>query len=182
MKQTPSQTTGPFFHGGLIVAGDNILAEDEAKGRRVTLTGRVLDGEGVPVLDAVLEIWQADAEGIFKHSADPRQAEADPHFTGFGRAATEGGTYTFVTVKPGRSALDDETQAPYIRLRVFARGLLTHATTRVYFPDEANGEDAVLSAVPPTRRRTLIAELTAPATYRFDVHLQGENETVFFDR
>lgn len=184
LKQTPSQTVGPFFHYGLFFGGENILVNDLTKGQPIAITGRVLDGDGKPVADAMLEIWQADAAGIFKHPADPRHEEADPHFKGFGRADTRAnGVYFFKTVKPGRTAPPDA--APYINVRVFSRGMLIHAVTRSYFSDEAaNDSDPVLMSVAVDRRHTLIAHLQEGEnlpSYRFDVRLQGEEETVFFD-
>jgi protocatechuate 3,4-dioxygenase alpha subunit len=187
-RQTPSQTVGPFFHLGLIRPGQQDLAGERARGRRIVVRGQVRDGAGAPVPDAVLEIWQADAGGIYDHPADPRRADADPGFRGFGRAATDDeGRYEFRTVLPGPVPGDGGAlQAPHINLRVFARGLLLHATSRIYFPGEpANRDDPVLNAVPdPARRSTLIAaELPGeePPGYRFDVVLQGDGETVFFD-
>jgi len=186
--QSPSQTVGPFFHIGLIHAGQEILVEERTRGQRILVRGRVLDGAGAPVPDAMLEIWQADAGGIYNHPADPRQAQADPDFLGFGRAATDpNGEYQFKTIKPGPvPGNHGQQQAPHINLRVFARGMLIHATTRLYFPDEtANDTDPLLAAVPdPDRRRTLVASAVPGEdlpTYRFDVVLQGEKETVFFD-
>ncbi len=130
----------------------------------------------------MIEIWQADAQGIFKHKSDPKHKNADPNFKGFGRAETvKNGQFFFETVKPAKSVLDDDTQSPYIRLRVFARGMLTHASTRLYFSDEDNSNDPILNSVTKERQNTLIATLEPPNTYRFDIHLQGDNETVFFD-
>jgi len=186
-NQTPSQTVGPFFHVGLIHAGQEILVNEHTRGQRILVRGRVLDGAGAPVPDAMLEIWQADAGGIYNHPADPRRAQADPDFSSFGRAATDpNGEYQFKTVKPGTVPGDDGQQAPHINLRVFARGMLIHAITRLYFPDEtANDTDPVLAAVPdPGRRSTLLASAVPGEdlpTYQFDIVLQGEKETVFFD-
>jgi protocatechuate 3,4-dioxygenase alpha subunit len=187
LQQTPSQTVGPFFYDGMFRGGENILATDQTRGQPIVITGQVLDGDGEPVPDAVIEIWQADAEGIFNHPADPRRAAADPNFRGFGRAATrEGGTYEFHTVKPGR--VPDRAgalQAPHIDMRVFARGMLIHADTRLYFEDEpANADDVLLTSVDPARRHTLLAaRLDGPdrPEYRFDIRLQGDDETVFFE-
>lgn len=181
LTQTPSQTVGPFFHDGLVHGGDNILVNEQTQGQRITLRGVVRDGDGAPVPDALVEIWQADANGIYAHSADPRVAQADPHFRGFGRSATvDGGQFSFATVKPGIV----EGQAPHINLRIFARGMLTHALTRVYFADDpATAQDALLQSIDPARRQTLLAQRTASDSvpvYRFNVVLQGEQETVFF--
>lgn len=190
LKQTPSQTIGPFFAYSLAApqygyAHDGIcsgrLAEDPVSGERIRIVGRVLDGAGNPVSDALVEIWQADPEGRYPHPADRRGANASFH--GFGRFGT--GTdpenrFTFDTVKPG--SVDGE-QAPHVSVILFMRGMLSHAYTRIYFADEpeANARDPVLRSVPAERRGTLIARSEEPATYRFDIVMQGDNETVFFD-
>jgi protocatechuate 3,4-dioxygenase alpha subunit len=191
---TPSQTVGPFFKYGLTPNGQydwndaftgNLVTPD-ASGERIRIEGRVFDGEGQPVPDAMLEIWQADAQGRF---ADPQDKRALPNakFRGFGRSGTDAnGTFVFDTVKPGSVPdPDGKPQAPHVLLAVFARGMLRHLYTRVYFADEAgNGSDPVLALVPVDRRATLIAAREAGngnAVYRLDLHLQGENETVFFD-
>ena len=185
--QTPSQTVGPFFRDALIRGGENILVNEQTAGRRILIKGRVLDGAGQPVPDALVEIWQADANGFFNHEADPNQAQADPHFHGFGRSDTvDNGRFTFKTIKPGIPAYAGTGQAaPFVNVRVFARGMLIHAVTRLYFADESgNEQDAVLYSIDETRRHTLIAQRAETAdlpTYRFDIHLQGENETVFFN-
>lgn len=186
-KQTPSQTVGPFFAIGMISGGENVLVTEGASGRRISIEGAVFDGDGEPVRDAVVEIWQADARGIYGHPNDPRHEEADPHFRGFGRSATnDEGHYHFKTVKPGAiRAEDGEQVAPHVNVRVFARGMLIHAVTRLYFGDEeANEDDPVLNDLDPGRRQTLIAtrqESDELPTYRFDIRLQGRQETVFFD-
>jgi protocatechuate 3,4-dioxygenase alpha subunit len=185
--QTGSQTVGPFFHDALLVGGENILVSDKTAGLHIMIEGAVYDGDGAPVPDALIEIWQPDAQGIFNHPADPNHAQADPAFRGFGRADTvNDGHYSFRTVKPGAIAgADGQQAAPYINVRVFARGLLIHAVTRLYFSDEsANQSDPVLSALAPRRRQTLIAQQEDSSglpRYRFDIRLQGEDETVFFD-
>lgn len=197
-EQTPSQTVGPFFSIGLINGGENVMVNEQTAGERITIEGRVLDGAGEPVLDAMVEIWQADAHGIFNHERDPRQAQADPHFRGFGRSqTTEDGRFWFRTVRPGAvPAANDERaedasntsvwQAPHVNVIVFARGMLIHAVTRIYFEDEeANAQDPLLASLPEARRQTLIAprEQAADglARYRLDIVLQGDNETVFLD-
>jgi protocatechuate 3,4-dioxygenase alpha subunit len=181
--QTPSQTVGPFFRDALIRGGENVLVSEQTAGQRILIKGRVLDGEGQPVPDALVEIWQADAHGFFNHEADPNQAQADPHFYGFGRADTvDNGRFTFNTVKPGTVP---GQAAPFVNVRIFARGMLIHAVTRLYFADESgNEQDAVLHSLDEARRHTLIARQVETAdlpTYRFDIRLQGENETVFFN-
>ncbi len=186
LKQTPSQTVGPFFHFGLKF--QNVLVDDQTVGPRILLKGHVLDGDGQPVPDALIEIWQADGHGIFNHPEDPRRDKADPHFNGFGRSdTTQGGQFTFKTIKPGRVPWNDHhDQAPHVNVHVFARGMLIHAMTRLYFPDEPSNEtDPVLMLIDdPALRQTLIAHLEPsddlPA-YRFDIFLQGERETVFFN-
>ncbi len=182
--QTGSQTVGPFFHYALIEAGQNILVNAQTAGSRITLTGIVTDGDGEPVPDAFLEIWQADSQGVYNHPSDPKRNAADPNFKGFGRAATDAaGRYHFETIKPG---VNEATgPAPYINVRVFARGMLIHAVTRIYFDDEpANAEDAVLSSLDPARRNTLLATLAQTVGrphYQHNIRLQGTDETVFFD-
>jgi protocatechuate 3,4-dioxygenase alpha subunit len=188
LKQTASQTVGPFFHFGLILGGENVLVNERTSGERVYVEGRVLDGAGEPVSDALVEIWQADAQGIFNHPADPRHQQADPFFRGFGRFGTAGdGKFWFKTIKPGPVSWDDQQdQAPHINIRVFARGMLIHAVTRLYFSDEsANQADPVLNSIEDAnRRQSLITRRVESAdlpTYHFDIHLQGERETIFFD-
>jgi protocatechuate 3,4-dioxygenase alpha subunit len=183
MEQTPSQTVGPYLRIGLIY-GDkqNDLVNEAASGQRITISGVVTDGNGDPITDAMVEIWQADANGIYNHPADPLHDEADPHFRGFGRAETpRAGAFQFKTIKPGSR----DGQAPYINVHVFARGMLVHAMTRIYFADEpANEGDPVLQSIDPDRRQTLLATREGPAnqsTYRFDIRMQSDNETVFFN-
>lgn len=186
--QTPSQTIGPFFAYGLIFGGENILVNDQTKGEHIRIIGKLIDGDGNPVTDGMLEIWQADANGIYTHPNDPQHSKADPHFRGFGRSDTvDDGTFSFKTIKPGSVSYDGQTnQAPHINVHVFARGMLLHAHTRIYFSDEAaNDNDPVLNSITdPQRRQTLIAKHETGSdllTYCFDVILQGENETVFFE-
>jgi protocatechuate 3,4-dioxygenase alpha subunit len=188
LPQTPSQTVGPFFHFGLFTRDDHhVLVTDQTRGERILLVGQVIDGDGAPIPDAMLEIWQADAGGHFDHPADPDHALADPHFRYFGRSATTDGGYQFKTVKPGAVAYDAERkQSPHVNMRVFARGMLTHLYTRLYFSDEAaaNIDDPVLNLIEPERRHTLIAELQPGGdlpTYCLNIILQGEGETVFLE-
>lgn len=183
MLQSASQTVGPFFRIGLIYskAQSNLVNEDTS-GERITLTGVVFDGDGQPIPDAMIEIWQPDSNGIYNHPLDPLHEQADSHFHGFGRAENRNeGKYEFKTIKPGGR----DGMPPYINVHVFARGMLTHAMTRVYFSDEAaNAEDAVLNSVEAERRSTLIAtreDSDRGPVYRFDIHMQGEDETVFFN-
>lgn len=189
---TPSQTVGPFFHYMLTPHAyatrpvfTNDLTEHGATGQRIVIEGRVLDGDGTPVPDAMLEIWQADSEGRYAHP-DDRRAPASNAFRGFGRQDTDkAGRFRFVTIKPGRApGPNGAQQAPHIAVNVFARGMLRHLVTRIYFEgDPANGEDQILALVPSDRRNTLIAVRDAndPALYHFDVRLQGDNETAFFE-
>jgi protocatechuate 3,4-dioxygenase, alpha subunit len=190
---TPSQTVGPFFSCGLTPTGQydwndafaNNLVTADTTGERIRIEGRVFDGDGKPVSDCMLEIWQADASGNF---ADPKDKRALPNskFRGFGRCGTDpNGDYAFDTIKPGQVAdPDGKPQAPHILLAIFARGMLLHNYTRIYLDGEAaNAADPILALVPTERRTTLIAK-RAPGgngVYRFDIRLQGDNETVFFD-
>lgn len=170
---TPSQTVGPYFHLGLDWPEGWRLLPLDAPGARLTLTGRVFDGAGEPVTDALLELWQADADGVY-------HAKPGAGFRGFGRSAVDAdGRYRFETLKPGRAG---QGEAPHLKLIVFARGLMLHLHTRVYFPDEAaaNAQDPVLAVVPVARRPTLLARATDEG-HVFDIHLQGVQETVFFD-
>jgi protocatechuate 3,4-dioxygenase alpha subunit len=179
---TPSQTIGPFWHPALPWAdGPDLVTDGDPAG--VVLRGTVIDGAGVPVHDAMVEIWQADDQGGFDHEADPRGRSRRPGFRGFGRSRCDNATgeFMFRTVKPG--ALPDPdggVEAPHVNVTIFARGLLQHLITRIYFPDEpSNDTDPVLSALPAERRQTLIARADGSG-YRFDIHLQGPQETVFF--
>jgi protocatechuate 3,4-dioxygenase alpha subunit len=181
-QQTASQTVGPYFSIGMIRGGENTLVQDDTTGGRIYIKGQVLDGDGQPVGDACVEIWQADARGYFNHPADPNHEQVDKNFRGFGRSETSGKGFWFKTIKPGVIA---GGQTPYINVRVFSRGMLIHAVTRLYFSDESgNADDPLLKSLPEDRRSTLIAQLEDfgdVPTYRFDIHLQGENETVFFN-
>jgi protocatechuate 3,4-dioxygenase alpha subunit len=159
----------------------------EAAGERIRIEGRVLDGDRLPIPDAMIEIWQANAAGRYNHPTDGRDLPLDPQFTGFGRAGTDThGSYWFETIKPGAVPFDDRRlQAPHICVTVFARGLLNHLYTRLYFADDAaTADDPVLQLVPAARRATLLAQpakLDGITVYRFDIVLQGVGETVFFN-
>jgi protocatechuate 3,4-dioxygenase alpha subunit len=184
LRPTPSQTVGPFFHIGLPAPATSELVPPDRAGA-VRIVGAVFDGNGEPVSDALVEIWQANSAGRYAHPEDTR--DEIPHedgFKGFGRCATDArGRFEFVTVKPGSvPGPDSRMQAPHIDVSVFARGLLKRLVTRVYFPDEAeaNEADPVLSAIPdPEARETLVAR-QGDGALRFDIHLQGEGETAFF--
>ena len=188
---TASQTAGPFFHDCLMRADAcrDALAGPDAVGPRIRVEGRVLDGDGAGVPDAVLELWQANAFGRYDHPADQRDLPLDPALTGYGRVATDAdGRYCFSTVKPGAVPFEGgREQAPHINVAVLGRGLLNHLYTRLYFDDEpATADDPVLRHVPAERRATLVArragaDADGTAVYRFDVALQGADETVFFD-
>ncbi len=191
---TPSQTVGPYFKYGLTPGGSyqwndafsNDLVTADVSGERIRIVGRVFDADGQAIVDSMLEIWQADAQGRFAHPQDKRSIP-NAAFKGFGRCGTdEDGSFLFHTIKPGVvPGPDNRPQAPHILLAVYARGMSQQLQTRIYFDDEAaNASDPVLALVPTVRRATLIAkrENGAQGTiYRFDVHLQGEQETVFFD-
>jgi protocatechuate 3,4-dioxygenase, alpha subunit len=175
---TPSQTVGPFFHIGLDRIAVNNLTANLAVAEGIVISGHVLDGDGKPVIDALIEVWQADAHGAY---ASPRSP-----FKGFGRIATDAqGAFSFTTVKPGRVAgPNGKLQAPHIAVNIFMRGLLKHLVTRIYFPDEpSNDDDAILQSVSATRRATLIGRAAAGKrdTLTWNIMLQGEHETVFFD-
>ncbi|MER5392112.1 protocatechuate 3,4-dioxygenase subunit alpha [Saccharopolyspora sp. NPDC002686] len=179
---TPSQTVGPFYAlpGGILWADGPEVVADGTPGSFL-LRGRLLDGNGDPIPDGVLEIWQADAQGRFDHPDDPRPESSS--WQGFGRCPTDtDGEFWFRTVKPGPLPTPTgETEAPHINVTVLARGMLNRVVTRVYFPDEehANAADPVLSAVDPARRGTLLATPDDQG-YRFDIRIQGDDETVFF--
>ncbi|MFD7658867.1 protocatechuate 3,4-dioxygenase subunit alpha [Actinosynnema sp. NPDC059797] len=177
---TPSQTVGPFLHIGLLWDDGPHVVPEGTPGA-VWLRGRVLDGAGEPVTDALVETWQADPDGRFDHPDDPRGPA--PGWRGFGRSDTRDGGYAVHTVVPGPvPGPDGAPQAPHIDVSVFARGMLHRTVTRVYFPEhaDAHAADPVLRVVPADRRHTLIAA-RADDGYRFDVRLQGDGETVFFD-
>jgi protocatechuate 3,4-dioxygenase, alpha subunit len=191
LPQTPSQTVGPFFAFSLTAReygnsfyqiADGRIARDSTPGMRISVTGRVTDGAGEPIPDAMIEIWQADATGHYASASD----FVDPlTFHGFGRVGTGSDPlcrFTIETIKPGRHG----AEAPHLNVVIFMRGLLLHAYTRMYFSDEeqANAGCPILTLVPPERRHTLLAIRRDEAhgvVYDFDIRMQGENETVFFD-
>lgn len=194
LKETPSQTAGPYVHIGLTpntLGNPGIYPEDlglspirdGAKGQLIKITGHVQDGAGMIMRDALIESWQADAQGIYPGN-DPRGA-ADPNVTGWARiiADFDSGEWTLSTVKPGRVPFPDgRMMAPHISLWVVARGINLGLQTRIYFEDEDNESCPVLQRIEHRPRvQTLIAKQTAPGQYRFDIVLQGDNETVFFD-
>jgi len=184
---TPSQTAGPYFHLGMTdTRSVRCIAGPDEKGERVWLTCRVLDGDGVAVDDAMIEIWQANANGEYNHPDFVLKNSMDPHWFGFGRMPTgEDGSCQFETIKPGRvPGAGDALKAPHLNIAIFARGLLKPLHTRMYFAgDPSNSEDLTLTLVPPPRRETLMAQpdISHLGHWHFDIHLQSEEETVFFD-
>lgn len=196
LKESPSQTAGPYVHIGLtpnflgihgVWAADlgSSLTNEKTRGERIAIMGRLLDGAGKPVTDGLIEIWQADAAGLYPSPSETR-GDADPNFAGWGRTAVDGETaaFRFETIKPGRVPFGDgRLQAPHVTIAIFARGINLGLNTRLYFSDEAeaNASDPVLAMIEPRERvATLIAERTGD-TYRLDIRLQGPGETVFLD-
>jgi len=183
---TASQTIGPFGHigfGWLVI--DNLVAPSVG-GEKIVVEGRVVDGDGKAVGDAVVEIWQANAHGRYAHPEDTQDKPLEPGFVGFGRVETDDdGRFTFTTIRPGRvPAPGGGLQAPHLNVTIFMRGMLRQLFTRIYFPgDGANAEDPVLASVPAARRDTLVAKPVAgrAGVLHWDVILQGAGETVFFD-
>jgi protocatechuate 3,4-dioxygenase, alpha subunit len=186
LQATPSQTVGPYFRIGLQWLHCDNLAPDGVVGERVVVQGRVLDGDGVPVPDAVLEIWQANSYGRYAHPEDQQDKPFDPGFRGYGRVpVNRNGVFRFATIKPGPvPGPEGREQAPHLVISIFMRGLLKRLVTRMYFPGDArNASDPILNLVEPQRRATLV---TSPSTdgsalLEWNVVLQGVNETVFFD-
>jgi protocatechuate 3,4-dioxygenase alpha subunit len=178
---TAEQTVGPFFAPELLLHKLNGVAEGEAAGDHIRVVGKVFDGDGVEIPDAMVELWQANSEGEYLTSSDTSLIGQNG-FKGFGRSGTTDGGYWFETVKPGQVPHPNGgRQAPHLVLSVFSRGMINHAVTRFYFEDEAsNATDPVLQAVPENRRQTMIAKKSGN-TYTLDIRLQGDNETVFFD-
>jgi len=201
LQATTSQTVGPYFQIGLARFYVDDLTGPGVSGETIEIEGRVLDGDGEPVPDGVIEIWQADAQGKYAHpeflqeleSVQKNGAEAKEHaqaqreqagFRGFGRVPTQpDGSFRFKTIKPGRVPAPDGTlQAPHIAISVFTRGLLRRLVTRIYFPGEpSNAEDFALKLVEAERRHTLIAKKLSASVLEWNVMLQGKDETVFFD-
>ncbi|MDK1385387.1 protocatechuate 3,4-dioxygenase subunit alpha [Sinorhizobium sp. 8-89] len=196
LKETASQTAGPYVHIGLTpnfcgIAGvyeadlGASMINEKTLGQRITVNGRVIDGAGMPLRDALIEIWQADAGGLYNSPSEMRGA-ADPNFTGWGRCPTgaEDGVFTFETVKPGRVPFKDgRLMAPHITFWIVARGINIGLHTRMYFPDEAaaNAEDPLLARIEHRHRAATLVAAGAAPSYTFDIHLQGEKETVFLD-
>lgn len=195
LKESPSQTAGPYVHIGLApgAAGFQIFRQElgqdiagpDAKGERIRVEGVVLDGTGAPVKDVLLEVWQADASGIYPHPEDPRHADCAPGFRGWGRAISDfdTGEWGFDTIKPGVVVgRNGRAMAPHVSLWIVSRGINIGLQTRMYFDDDDTSADPVLALVDPVHRReTLIARKIGHGRYRFDIRLQGEGETVFLD-
>lgn len=195
LKETASQTAGPYVHIGLApgAAGFHIfdqelghdIAGPNAAGDRITIKGRVIDGTGAPVKDVLLETWQANAAGVYAHAEDPRHAQVEDGFRGWGRVITnfETGEFTFETIKPGSvPGRNGATQAPHISIWIVARGINVGLNTRMYFDDEDNSADPVINLIEQQHRReTLLAKRQSDGTYLFEIYLQGDKETVFFD-
>jgi protocatechuate 3,4-dioxygenase alpha subunit len=188
MQATTSQTVGPFFSIGFTWLTPENLAAPGVSGEPITIEGRVLDGDGHPVPDAILELWQANSHGKYVHPEDTQDKPLEKGFSGFGRIPTDAdGKFRFTTIKPGQvpgPGAEKQLQAPHIAVSLFARGLLRQLVTRIYFPgDPANATDFALSLVEPVRRATLIAKKTSASAnaLEWNVILQGPDETVFFD-
>jgi protocatechuate 3,4-dioxygenase alpha subunit len=186
LQATTSQTVGPFFKIGFDWLNRDNLAGEGVSGERVTIQGRVFDGDGVAVPDAILEIWQANSHGKYAHPEDTQDKPLEPGFEGYGRVpVTAQGGFRFVTIKPGPvPGPDGKEQAPHLLVSVFMRGLLQRVVTRIYFPDDPrNGEDFILNLVEPAQRSTLIAKKATggPGQLEWNVVMQGAEETVFFE-
>jgi protocatechuate 3,4-dioxygenase alpha subunit len=184
LHATTSQTIGPYLRIGLEWMVIEDLAPQGVAGERVRIEGRVLDGEGKPVNDAAVEIWQANSQGKYASPEDTQDKAVDPRFRGYGRSLTDdAGAFRFRTIKPGRvPGPGGKLQAPHLNMTIFMRGLLKQLVTRMYFPDDAaNADDAVLALVPAERRATLVAKKKGDGLLEWNVILQGRNETVFFD-
>jgi protocatechuate 3,4-dioxygenase, alpha subunit len=185
LQTTSSQTVGPYLHIGLTWLVIDNLAGPGVSGEKVTIEGRIQDGDGMPVSDALVEIWQANAHGKYAHPDDAQDKPLEAGFKGFGRVPTDdSGQFKFTTIKPGRvPAPSGGLQAPHINVTILMRGLMKQLTSRIYFPeDPANADDPILQSVPQPRRETLIAKASNHSgVLAWNVILQGAGETVFFD-
>ncbi len=194
LDQTPSQTAGPYVHIGLAPGHAGLegpwlefattMVREETSGERITITGAVFDGAGAPLRDALIEIWQADANGVYTGQGDPRGA-GDPFFTGFGRQAADAqtGEFRFETIRPGPvPAPGGGLMAPHVSFWIVARGINLGLHTRMYFPEDDHDNDPLLARIEHRDRiRTLVARKRDDVTYQFNIYLQGFEETVFFD-
>jgi protocatechuate 3,4-dioxygenase alpha subunit len=196
LKETPSQTAGPYVHigcvpnfceiGGVFETDLGVsMVHEGVRGERITIRGHVVDGTGAPIKDALVEIWQADSDGLYNSPSETR-GKADPHFTGWGRCPTDmkTGEFAFETVKPGRvPSPDGRMMAPHVSFWIVARGINLGLNTRMYFSDEeaANAEDPILARIEHRGRIATLIGQRSGDTVTFDIRLQGENETVFFD-
>ncbi len=196
LKETPSQTAGPYVHIGLTPNFCDItgvydsdlgtqMVNDKTLGERITVSGRIFDGAGALVRDAVIEIWQADSAGLYNSPSEMR-GTADPNFTGWGRCPTraEDGVYSFETIKPGKVPFKDgRKMAPHITFWIVARGINIGLHTRMYFPDEqeANAADPILSRIEHRERVATLVAARDGVKLSFDIYLQGPKETVFLD-
>ena len=197
LKESPSQTAGPYVHIGCTPnftgihgvyetdLGSGPLYNDKTRGERITIRGRVIDGSGTPLRDALIEIWQADSDGFYNSPSETRGA-ADPHFAGWGRCPADmtTGEFVFQTIKPGRVPFNDGSlMAPHVTLWIVARGINIGLHTRMYLSDEeaANAQDPILNRIEHRVRVPTLIGKREGDTVTFDIHLQGENETVFFD-
>ena len=183
---TPSQTVGPYLHIGLDWLNTRDLAPASVEGERITIHGKLLDADGQPVPDGMIELWQANAHGKYAHPADTRDLPLDEGFSGFGRQPTDQrGEFVFTTIKPGVvPALNGQLQAPHILVNVFARGLLRQLVTRLYFSGDDHASDPVMRVIPQARQKTLIAvaQPDDPSHLQWNIVIGGgANETVFFD-
>jgi protocatechuate 3,4-dioxygenase, alpha subunit len=184
LRTSTSQTIGPYLRIGLEWMVIEDLAPQGVAGERARIEGRVLDGEGKPVNDAAVEIWQANSHGRYANPEDTQDKPLEPAFRGYGRSLTDdAGAFRFRTIKPGRvPGPDGKPQAPHVTVTIFMRGLLKQLQTRLYFPDDsANADDPVLNLVPAERRGTLLAKKRSDGVLEWNVVLQGRDETVFFD-
>lgn len=185
LTPTPSQTVGPYLHLGLTWLNIDDLAKDAPEKDRIVVSGRIVDADGNPIPDAMLEVWQANGVGKYAHAEDTQDKPVDKNFAGYGRIPTDkDGRFRFTTIKPGRvPGLGNSLQAPHIVVALFMRGLLRHLYTRIYFSDEAsNLSDPVLALIEDGRRNTVVAQHVAGTNeYRWDIAMQGDHETVFFD-
>jgi protocatechuate 3,4-dioxygenase, alpha subunit len=197
LKESPSQTAGPYVHIGCTPnftgihgifetdLGAGPLVNDKTRGERITIRGRVIDGSGTPLRDAMIEIWQADAEGLYNSPSETR-GTSDPNFSGWGRCPADmtTGEFVFETIKPGKVPFNDgRPMAPHVTLWIVARGINIGLQTRMYFSDEeeANAADPILSRIEHKVRIPTLIGRREGDTVTFDIHLQGENETIFFD-